>query len=434
MNTRRLLATSWLFPFFVSLGIALWVVLWLVSGNRVTTPWRVGGDAPYYILLASNIASGRGYSYAGIPSAFRPPLYPLFLAGMIRVAGRHAFAIVRFLQLVCGVIAVLLLARLASRILGPTAGRLSLLVGLFLPTVVFFPTVLMTETFAILFTALFLVLVLEPGVTFGVRRAAWIGFVVGIAALLRFNMGALGMVAIWAVVRKVGWRRAIPPLAAMAAVFLAVLAPWLVRNTVVFGRPILTTQGGLNALQGVLAPQGRAQPGSGARVRAVIGWVAADLETNNSSRVALGPEPALDRRAWQATWKEWKSAGWHLLPIEIKKLGYFWLSTDQLFSTTDFSPLLRALRVIAVFISWGCFVLAFLGWKALARVYPSEGWLLVGYAVVITAIHLPFIMATRYRIPFISPVVILLAGAGLLALYQRFQPETEEHNEHLQQG
>jgi 4-amino-4-deoxy-L-arabinose transferase-like glycosyltransferase len=410
------------FVLLVSVGIVLWVTLWLVAGNGIGTPWRIGGDARFYVLLASNIAGGHGYTYAGIPSAFRPPLYPLFLAGMMRLAGRYAFAVVRLVQLAAGLLAVWLLAGLASRLLGSAAGRLSVLAGLFLPTIVFFPTVLMTETFAILLTALFLVLVFEPSASFGARRGAWTGLVVGIATLVRFNFGALGIVAAWAVLRKKGWKRSAAPLAAMAATFLMVLAPWLVRNALVFGEPLLGTQGGLNALQGILAPQGRAQPGDAARVRAVSGWVAADLETNNRSRIALGSEVQLDHRAWQETWHEWKAAGWNVLPIEIKKLGYFWLSTDQLFSTTGFPPLLRALRAIAVFLSWAALLLALFGWNVLERAHRSEARLLVAYAVVITVIHLPFIMASRYRIPFISPVIILLAGAGLLDLYRRLRP------------
>lgn len=356
------------------------------------------------------------------PSAFRPPLYPFFLAGMMRLAGRYAFVIVRLVQLVAGLLAVWLLARLASRMLGPAAGRVSLLAGLFLPTIVFFPTVLMTETFAILLTSVFLVLVFEPSASLNARRSAWIGLVVGIATLLRFNFGALGILAAWAAWRKNGWRHGAAPLAAMAATFLLVLSPWLVRNTLVFGEPLLGTQGGLNALQGILAPQGRAQPGATARVRAASGWVAADLETNNRSRIALGSEAQLDGRTWQEAWHAWEDAGWHVIPIEIKKLGYFWLSTDQLFSTTDFPPLLRTLRAIAVFLSWIGFLLALFGWKSLARVHRREARLLVAYALVITVVHLPFIMASRYRIPFISPVVILLAGAGLLDLYRRFRP------------
>lgn len=415
------LARSRVFFPLGGLGLLLWIALGLVAGNGVGTPWRIGGDAPYYVLLASNIASGRGYSYAGVPSAFRPPLYPLFLAAMLRLAGRHAFVAVRLVQLAVGLLAVLLLARLASRIFGPTAGRTSFLVGLFLPTVFFFPTVLMTETFAILLTTLFLVLVLEPGVTFGARRGAWVGLVVGVATLLRFNMGVLGIVAAWAVVRKGGWRRALPPLAAMAAVFLAILAPWVIRNALVLGQPLLGTQGGLNALQGILAPQGRAQGGDEARVRAVSGWVAGDLETNNPSRLALGPEPQLDHRAWQLAWKEWKAAGWRVVPIEIEKLGYFWLSTDQLFSTSGFPPLLRALRAAAVFLVWAALLLAAMGWKSLARIHHPEAVLVIGYAVAVTAVHLPFIMASRYRIPFLSPLVILLAGIGLANLYHHFR-------------
>ena len=52
----------------------------------VTPGYTPDSDAAQYQLLAENIASGRGYSlvFPGMalhPTAFRPPLYPLLLAG-----------------------------------------------------------------------------------------------------------------------------------------------------------------------------------------------------------------------------------------------------------------------------------------------------------------------------------------------------------------
>jgi hypothetical protein len=37
-----------------------------------------GGDSPDYLALADSIANG-GFMLDGVPSTFRPPLYPLFI-------------------------------------------------------------------------------------------------------------------------------------------------------------------------------------------------------------------------------------------------------------------------------------------------------------------------------------------------------------------
>lgn len=281
---------------------------------------------------------------------------------MIRLAGPYAFVATRLIQLLAGFAVVWLSAKVGSRLFGPVAGRASLVFGLFLPTIVFFRSELITETFAMLTAALFLMILLDPAPADGTRRSALTGALIGIASLIRFNFGVLGIVAAWALLRDRGLKRAIPCLAVLAAAFLLVLAPWLARNESVFGRPLLSTQSGLNAIQGILTPQGRAQPGDIARVHAAIGWVAADLETNDPRRLALGPEAELDRRAWRSAWRAWKNAGWHALTVEIEKLGYFWLSTDQLLSTSSFPLPLRMLRAMGVVLSWCALALALIGW------------------------------------------------------------------------
>src|SRR5258708_19847371 len=80
------ISTGKLFVVFVTTGVLLRIVTTIVAGNGTLTPWRVGGDAPFYVRLASNIASGSGFAYAGGPTAFRPPLYPFLFARLLKIS------------------------------------------------------------------------------------------------------------------------------------------------------------------------------------------------------------------------------------------------------------------------------------------------------------------------------------------------------------
>src|ERR1700691_3359311 len=76
-------------------AIFLRLLVVVLAGNRINAPWGGIGDAPAYVLLAHNIADGRGYGYAGHPTAYRAPGYVLMLTGLIKAAPNHALAIMR---------------------------------------------------------------------------------------------------------------------------------------------------------------------------------------------------------------------------------------------------------------------------------------------------------------------------------------------------
>src|SRR5579863_6071565 len=83
-------AASYLFTAVVLTGIFLRLLVVLIPGNSLQAPWSGGGDAAAYLRLAHNIVDGKGYAYAGFPSAFRPPLFPGILAIFIKLFGRDA--------------------------------------------------------------------------------------------------------------------------------------------------------------------------------------------------------------------------------------------------------------------------------------------------------------------------------------------------------
>jgi hypothetical protein len=394
-------------------GVLLRVASTLIAGNRLTTPWRVGGDSEFYIRLASTAAKGMGLTYAGQPTAFRPPLYPLLLAGMMKLFGDEYRLATRFLQCAIGLTTVWLCWRTATRIFDEEAGAVTLLIALYIPTLAVFPTELMTECSATCLTAAFFYLALNNPHLLQRATIVYLALIVGFATLLRFNMAILGPLAVWVMVRSVGVRRAMRKIVVLSVLAGAIILPWIVRNEIVFhGRVLFSTQGGYNALQGVLTPQGRVQLGDLDTLRQAGAWLSGELETDGSQRLKLASEPDLDQRAWELTRKTWFERTWRLLPLMVAKLGYFWLSTDQLFWTRSFPWKIRVARAAGVLLYWCLLGLMLVGWKRLRQQQPTTAGFLLTYAVLISLAHLPFIMTARHRISFAEPLLVILGGAG----------------------
>ncbi len=222
-------STGKLFVVFVTTGVLLRTITTIVAGNGILTPWRVGGDAPFYVRLASNIASGFGFAYIGGPTAFRPPVYPLLLAGQIKIFGPFAFLATRVIQLFVGLATAWLCARISSRMFDKERGRAALVTALFLPTLLIFPTELMTECLATFLVALFFDCILLNPALPRWSTAVVLGLTVGLSTLLRFNMAALGLVALFALGRGMDWPLAWRRILLMTAVAALVIAPWLIR-------------------------------------------------------------------------------------------------------------------------------------------------------------------------------------------------------------
>jgi hypothetical protein len=201
------------------------------------------------------------------------------------------------------------------------------------------------------------------------------------------------------------------------------IAPWVFRNTQAFhGRILFSSQGGVNLLQGVLSPDGRAQRDRPDRVRAAVGWSHTDIETNSPTRLRYPDEAALDQQARAAAIHAWRGLdGSALVRLLGRKLLCFLFSTDQLLDTASFSSTQRLLRGAAVIGYWFVLVLAVLGWGRLLKLERPLVFSLRFYVLVVTLAHLPFVMNTRLRFPFLDPLFAVLAGGGLAFLFARYK-------------
>jgi 4-amino-4-deoxy-L-arabinose transferase-like glycosyltransferase len=410
---------KWIFPLFVTVGVLLRIAFVLAADSRQLTFLSGGSDAPVYDSLARNIIAHKGFTNAGTPTAFRPPGYPLLLAGFMEIFGQHYISAVRWLQCLAGLLTVWVCGRISRHLFDAEAEQATIVFGLFLPTLLFSTDQLLTECLAALLTAIFIWLMIRQQEKGDVRSACGLGFIAGVQAILRFNAAALPIFALWTALKSrqkplISWR-----VAAILFLPLLLVLPWLVRNAIVFpGHLVYSTHTGAILVQGVVSPQGRTKPGETEKLQAAMGWSIQDLEQNPSWRLSMPDEVELNRQAIRVVPGLWRDQGWHAIPLLIRKVADFWLSTDQLFDTQLLGPRDRVVRVGGV-LSY-LLVLAFglVGLRELHKIQPELATTFCVFAAGLTLLHLPMVMNTRLRIPLMDPLLVVLAGAGWTRLMQ----------------
>ena len=116
-----------LVPEAVILGTALVVrVVWLVATRHLV----LVNDPADYQRLAVSIAAGHGFGRTvvapgGGPTAFRPPLWPLFLAGLYWLVGVHVM-VARAVEVVLGTLSVGLVGVLGGQLWSRGPGRVAM--------------------------------------------------------------------------------------------------------------------------------------------------------------------------------------------------------------------------------------------------------------------------------------------------------------------
>ncbi len=240
--------TRWLF--FLGLCALVVRILYVVVVLPRYTPVS---DALHYHSLAAAVGDGRGMVHRfpfGYPhaTAFRPPLYPLLLGGLYAVTGAKLGA-AQALNVALGTGVVVLAALLAWRMAGERAGVVTGLLAAVYPPLVFNDGLPLSEPLGLLLLAATVLLLID-------RRAAWAGVTSGLLLLTRpsaqFFFVVLTMWLVW----RLGWRRA----ARFVVCATLVVTPWLVRNWVRLGTPVLVTSNGFN-LNAVYSPEAKATGG-----------------------------------------------------------------------------------------------------------------------------------------------------------------------------
>ena len=239
---RRLIAV-------VAVAFALRVAAVLLIEVDPRAHW--GFDMSWYDGVARRLVAGLGYvGFDMAPTAHWPPGYPFLLAAVYWLFGPSLLA-AKLANAVLATVTVVLTYRIGCELGRPRVGLVAAaLLALFPGDILFSPPIMSEALFAALFCAsLWLFLVCSNRANTG--SLAWLvfGLLLGAATLVRgtalpmFPAFTLTWLASGTGLRRALWYS----LAAAVGLALALL-PWIVRNQLRLGSPILIATNGGNAV------------------------------------------------------------------------------------------------------------------------------------------------------------------------------------------
>lgn len=385
------------------------VSLLIRGGVPAFTPGALADDPDGYRRLAENLLRHGTLGNGDAPTAYRPPLYPLMLAGCLAFGGSGGPAI-GILHLALGLLTVWLAFQLGRR-WGLGRGPAALAAGLVAcdPILLAQSTQVMTETPATLLVLLALISLTSAGRKPSAGRAAVAGGSLALAALCR--PGLLVWTAAAAILLSAyaqPWSSRWKVLAAFTLAAVLVLSPWAIRNQIRFGRPIFTTtHGGYTLLLGNNPEFYRYL--RTARWGSV--WQAGEF-SETWRRRALADELGANRRAYaQARENIAREPGTFCYACLVR-IGRLWSPLPHRVDQDEGRP--RRLARYAVG-SWYLaeLLLAAVGLRGMLRRRGRREWLWgLLLAGCLTAVHTFYWSNLRMRAPLI-PVVALAAAAGV---------------------
>jgi 4-amino-4-deoxy-L-arabinose transferase-like glycosyltransferase len=216
-----------------------------------------GSDQYECEIIAGNLARGRGYR--GISwgqqqehvTAYRPPVTPVTWAILFTVFG-HRFDVIRLVDILYGTASLVLIFLIGRRMFSERVGLMAAAALAIWPAAIVLTGGLMTETLYVLLELQFVWLCLRTSDRPTAARFALAGLCAGVATLTRPNLLLLlPLLPFWSAVVFRGDRRALVKSLAVPAIAIAVIAPWSVRNYLVFHKVIpVSTLSGTNLLIG----------------------------------------------------------------------------------------------------------------------------------------------------------------------------------------
>jgi 4-amino-4-deoxy-L-arabinose transferase-like glycosyltransferase len=385
MNTRRWLWLILLLALVVRVGY-----VYVQLNHSLFHVVTFAPDSERYINLAENIIDRGMFSYEGrVPTANDTPGFPLFLVGLRLLFGPSLMAIY-LAQIVLSVATVLMAFYIARQYFSDQAGLWAVALIAIYPMGFIFVATPLTETLYSFLVAAFLAVFAR--ISRGVNWAMAAGVVGGMATLTRPIVGGfLGLACLFLALKP---KTRVSGLVVLG-VFILVMAPWVIRNAVVFNEFIpLSTTTGYQIYGGHVAG---ATGGGEGHMRVGVDFT---------------PWPVQPPGVSDNEWSRRLTA----MGLEV------YLSDPLLFFERLPRKIWNMWRP-----TWGG--ASFKNWIAIGGVYlliwtlalvcllskKSKAPLLWGFVLYHIAVHALIFGIVRYRIP-VEPVLCVLAGQGVMVL------------------
>jgi hypothetical protein len=407
---------------------------------------RLSDDEISFWAVARNLADGKGFSYLGQATAWRPPLYPGLLA-LAHLAG-GSIRQIQLGQALLGAATPVLFYGLAHALTRrPPVALLAAWIGALYPPYIYFAGRLLSENVSIPLYVLALWATIwwleHPGYTPAVLCGlAWgaaviarptalpvagVAAVLGIVALAadRTRPGATDRTGPGAVARLL-------PAVAMVVAVLVVLVPWVVRNDGSVGgpEPVTSNEGfalwaanrpDTHQLKNVLdnsrypgienyAVFGRAFPG----IERVARADRFDFDTAS--------EAARDRWFRSLALHDIESKPLRFAGLTVERAGYLMIPAPD--NVTQVSRTDTADKLVLWVTSGPVLALGLIGLVLLMAREPRRGatWLLMLAAIGALGLAATHVPEVRYRVDGVDPVLTVSAAVTVAAVLSRWCP------------
>ena len=429
--------------------VVLFLALLIRVGVLVFTPAALRADPDGYRRLAENLVEHGTFGVDGVPTAFRPPLYPLMLAGCVALGdyGRLAIGALHVTLGVATVGLVLVLGRWWG--LGNRGSAIAALLVACDPILLAQSAQVMTETPAVFLATAGLAALTWASQSPTGCRLLLAGATLSLGALCRPTLllwtiaaGVVLFLSPWATgTSEINSRRLTAPGGVATAGGVAckcrwcvayllgasiVLSPWAIRNQLQFRRPIVTTTHGGYTLLLANNPEFYQWLRSGQWGSV---WQADRFNADWNQRKPHD-ELRADRRAYAEAWQTIRRAPGTFAYACLVRVGRFWsplphqVVSDET-SLRRWSRYAVAAWYVAEFLLMALGLVGHLRSDKEIPALPSAlrpppspwlwGLLLV---VCLTSVHAVFWTDMRMRAP-LMPVVAMIAAAGLSMLSYR---------------
>lgn len=416
-------SASW--PLFAAILLALAVRLPIIAREEgLFTRYSRIGDMRGYHLIATNLVEHGRFSYGEHSTAWRPPLYPLFLAGIYAIDPGN-FRLARIAQALIFITLVPTVYALSRRMVGGRGAAWAAIIVAVYPIFVHYSTELLSESLAIVGVPLVYLLFLRFDERPTPLRGALLGVTLAATLMVRpqilpgFGVMILLCFREWA---DPGRARARVQAAAIAVAMVAIVfTPWIARNARVFHAFIpFSTNSGYVLYNTFAAYRSQDWDSHVAVMRSDLGFQNSDIERADTR---FGPdEPAFDRQARARALAEIRAH-----PREfLATLFYNFQVTLLGIHREDFGALrlgrLPMELLMGTIPYWIVVAAAIAGIAGGVGVDARALWAVLAVALLGTASGLPIAAGLRYRVPILDPVLIVLAGAGIDRWIRRFWP------------
>ena len=238
----------------------VWLVGLLALVVRVAATWRWYKDLPL-ALYDNNYSHLQGQLFADhktivdpfiwvdyglvTPGAGHPPLYPTFL-GLVSLVGFDSPLAHRLASCVMGALGVVLVGYLGRRLGGDRVGLLAAGLAAVYPNLWINDGMILSESLVTATMALVLLAAYRWRDDPSVARAAALGAAIGLAGLNRSEILSLCLFVVlplFLLTRSISFKRQVQMGLVCGAVAAAMVAPWIIRNTVEFKDPATMATG-----------------------------------------------------------------------------------------------------------------------------------------------------------------------------------------------